>query len=477
MTSSMTANAIAMLAARLLPPLFTFALNIAVARLTGTEILGAYVNLLAVLLIFQAVAGAGVQFLVTREIAAFPERAPEYARAARTFGLLSGGIGTLLYVLYAVWLLPDQRVVPALLLAVTILPSAWIALQEAIFIGTRAHHWIVVVALVENSLKAGLALTALAAGYGLVGVSAAIAVSRLAGLATGGLLLRRHGFAGTWAFDPAGVVPFLRAITPFAMLFILSMVYFRIDIPIVHAVAGEQSTGFYGVATTLYGALLLLPESALAAAYPRLSRAYHASRGGYVHATAVLAKALCLALVSVSIVLICVAEPLIGLLYGAAFAPSAGVLRLLALALPLHALNGALGQALQAGGQQRPMLAIIAVGVAVHTVLNIVLVRAFGIHGAPLAMLVSSSCVAAGALHAVHTRIAPVRFSASAVPQILAGVGPLVLVSAAPAEWRLAAAVVGLVWLVAGSLWSGTLTPADVAGMRAALNPEAGAAA
>ena len=475
MTSSMTANAIAMLAARLLPPFFSFALNVVVARLSGAETLGAYVNLLAVMLIFQAVAGAGVQFLVSREIAAFPDRAPEVVRAARTFGWLSGTAATVLFVLYG-WMVLPERLLPALALAATILPSAWVALQEAIFIGTRAHHWIALVALVENGVKTGLALAALAAGYGLVGVSVAIAVARLAGLATGGLVLRRRGFAGTWAFEIAQVGPFVRQVTPFALLFILSMAYFRIDIPILHALAGERSTGFYGVAATLYGALLLLPESALAAAYPRLARAYQASREGYGHATAVLTKALCLALVSVSIVLICLAEPLVTLLYGPQYAPAAGVLRLLALALPLHAVNGALGQALQAGSQQRAMLAIIAVALLVHAVLNVVLVRALGIDGAPIAMLGSSLCVAAGALHVLRTRVARFEWSAGLVPQVLAGVGPLFLVSVF-SEHRLAAGLVALGWLVIGSFWSGTLTSADLAGMRAALNPEAGAAA
>jgi O-antigen/teichoic acid export membrane protein len=475
--ASMTSNALAMLLARLLPPAFTFAINIAVARLTGAEMLGAYVNLLAVILIFQAIAGAGVQFLVTREIAAFPERAAEHARQARTFGLLSGTAGTVLYVLYAWWLLPDARLAPALVLAATILPSAWIALQEAIFVATRSHHWVAVVALVENSVKGVLALAALLSGYGLLAVCVAIALARLVGLATGAVLLRRRGFAGTWSFEPSAVVPFTRAIAPFAMLFILSMAYFRIDVPIVHALAGEQATGFYGVAATLYGALLLLPESALAAAYPRLARAFHASRDGYVQATAVLAKLLSLALVPVSVVLICLAEPIVFVAYGAEFAPAVPVLRLLALALPLHALNGALGQALQAGGEQRAMLGIIAFSVAVHAVLNIVLVRAFGIQGAALTMIVSSSCVAAGALRALHTRVAPVHVSWRAVPGVLAVVGPLVLVTVAPADYRMAAGAMGLAWLVVGSLWHGMLTPADLAGMRAALNPEAKATA
>jgi O-antigen/teichoic acid export membrane protein len=322
-----------------------------------------------------------------------------------------------------------------------------------------------------------MALLALWWGYGLFEVCCGIAIARVAGLATGGWLARRVGMAGTWRPDFAAIPSFARAMAPFSVLFILSMVYFRVDVPIVQALAGETATGLYGAAVTLYGALLLLPESALAAIYPRLARACQDSRQGYARATWIVAKVLGIALVPLSLALICLADPIVALAYGGTFAGSAPVLRLLALSLPLHAVNGALGQALQAGGEQRAMVGIIVFAVAAHVVLTTVLVRMFGFPGAAIAMLLSSACVTAGALRAVHLRVSPVRLTARVVIGVLSTAGPLVLVSLVSSSWRPAAALVGLAWLVIGSLRFGVLGAADLDGIRSALAPRPAEAA
>jgi O-antigen/teichoic acid export membrane protein len=475
---SFGANAAAMLAAKLLPPMFAFAVHLGIARLAGPEMLGGYVSLLAVLMIFQAMAGAGMQFLVAREIAAYPERAVTHARQARAFGLASGALATMAYLLYALTLLPASHQMAAFALAATVLPSAWIALHESIFIATRSHYGIAIVAIAENSLKLGIALAALSLGKGLIGVCVGIAIARVVGLAVGGWLVRRIGVRGTWHFSRAAIVPFARAVAPFSSLFIMSMAYFRIDVPIVHAIAGDRAAGFYGAAAALYGALLLLPESALTAAYPRLASSFRASKDGYVRATWLVAKVVAISIVPLSMVLIAVAPIVVNLAYGSTYAPAITVLRLLALSLPVHALNGALGQALQAGGEQRAMVRVIAMGLVLHVILNVVLVGLIGISGAAVAMLLSSSFVAIGALHAMHRRVAPLRLSLSLVPSAVAIVGPLALVSLAPSRYALAAVVAAGVWLAVGAAWSGIVGSADIDGLRTALRRDrAGVAA
>ena len=78
-----------MLAAKFLPPVFAFVVHVSIARLAGAETLGGYVSLLAVLMIFQAVAGAGMQFLLTRDIATQPERAATHVHEARRFAVIN----------------------------------------------------------------------------------------------------------------------------------------------------------------------------------------------------------------------------------------------------------------------------------------------------------------------------------------------------------------------------------------------------
>lgn len=476
--SSIAANGIAMLAARLLPPVFAFAIHVTVARLAGADVLGSYVYLLAVLMIFQSVAGAGMPFLVTRDLAAQPAEPAAYLRRARSFALLSGAGATAGYLGFAALALPRQLALDAAILSLTLLPSAWIAIQESVFIATRTHHRITVVAILENAIKMSVAVAALRSGYGLTTVCVGIAAARAAAAATGSLMVGRAGFTGAWRLDLGAIGPFAAAVLPFAGLFIVSMTYFRIDIPIVQAILGKSATGFYGAAATLYGAALLLPESAMATAYPRLASAFQASRAGYGAATLLLARVLGLALVPVSLALICLSDLIVSVAYGHRFPASAPVLRMLALSLPLHAVNGALGQALQAAHEQRAMLGIVTGGLVLHVLLNIGLVAALGIQGAALALFLSSSGVAVGALWTVHRRIAPVRIGVPDVCRIAAVAAPLAAASLVPDAYRLAAGLAGAAWIAWVGSGAGLLGPADRARIAQALNPaRVGAAA
>ncbi len=468
--TSVIANALAMLAAKLLPPVFAFAVHVSVARLAGPATLGAYVHLLALLMIFQAMAGAGMQFLVTREIAAHPEQATTQVSHARTFGLVSGGLATIIFLAYAWWLLPTAEVVPALALSLTVLPSAWIALHESIFLATRTHHWIAVVAVVENSLKMGIAVAGLLTGHGLLTVCIGIAIARIAALAAGQWCLHHDRLPGTWRMDFKGLMPFTRAIIPFATLFVLSMIYFRIDIAIVSAISGSPiTTGFYGAAATLFGAVLLLPESLMATAYPRLAARFQTSSKNYAETTWLVAKLLCLVIGGVAFGLICFADVIIGTVYGARFSASIIILRLLCLSLPLHALNGALGQALQARGEQQSMVRIITFGVIAHIILNTLLVWRFGITGGALGMLCSSSFVALGATWAINRRVSPVHISPAVLIALLPIVGPLALAIAAPTTYRIPVLIIGLLWMSLGAFWHGTLSRTELMGVLTAL--------
>ena len=275
MSKSLSLNVLAMLLAKFLPAAFAFAINIAVARVAGVETLGAYANLLALQIMFQALTSAGLHLFVAREVAASPRQASAHAQQAMMTGVLTGVVGTFTFVLYALLALPEIQVLPALVLASTVLPSAWIAVQEGIFIGTRKHHLVAVVAMLENAVKLTAAGAALAGGYGLLGVSVAIASSRLIAVLLGAHLVRRLGITTTARVRPAVVMTFARELAPFAALSVIAMIYFRIGVPIVQVIAGETGTGLLAAAVTLYGALLLLPDSVLFGRIPAVVRGVH----------------------------------------------------------------------------------------------------------------------------------------------------------------------------------------------------------
>ncbi|HVT16738.1 MAG TPA: flippase [Thermoanaerobaculia bacterium] len=443
------ANGLAMLAARLLPPLFAFGINVGIGRVLGAETLGVYIHLVALLLIFQTLATAGIPLLLTREISARPEETATYLSRARSFALACGTLSTLGFTTYAVWLLPGSSLLPALLLATTLPPSAFMAIQEAYFMARRAHHWLTLVTLAENALKLGLAVATFVLGGGILGLCASIAVARLAALGLGSRMMRAEGASGAFRPRLSEVLGFGRIAAPFAAMMTLSMLYFRLDILLVERVLGERATGIYGAALTLYSAALLLPSSAMSAIYPRLASLFRNSPDGYARAARLSARLLGLAITPVALALIYFAGPILRLSYGHRFAAAAPILRLLAASLPLHAINGALGQALQAGHFQRAMLRVVVVGVVANGAFNLALLPRLGIEGAALAVFASATVVVIGACICFHRQVARFALSARTVLSAFAALGPAMLVLVSPRWQALGLAMAALIWLAA----------------------------
>jgi O-antigen/teichoic acid export membrane protein len=303
-----------------------------------------------------------------------------------------------------------------------------------------------------------------------VGICAAIALARGAALVTGAKLMRATGLLEIWRWDGAAALALGRRLAPFAALLTLSMLYFRVDVLMVGGLLGAASTGLYGAALALYSIVLLLPESILSAVYPRLASAARASREGYADATLLSVRVLAAGIVPLALLIMSFADQILGVAYGARFRPSAETLRILAASLPLHAINGALGQSLQAGGLQGSMLRVIALGVVSHMAMTAALLPLVGIEGAAISLFLSSAVVSLGAALSFHRHVTPFRRPYEWATTLLGIFGPTLMTLFAPAPFRLAAAGTGLLWLAFSTGWGMRKTP-DFARVLRALAP------
>jgi len=453
---SLLANSVATLLARIAVPVFSFAISVTIARLYGAETLGIYVQLMALAVIFQTMATAGIPLLLTRDIAADPEATDAHLRRARSFAMMSGLAVTLAFLAYAVLILRDGQRWAAMVLAVTMLPSAGLAIQEGFFMATRTHHRMTVVAVVENSLKLAFAMVAFVLGKGIVAICAAIAAARLVAFETGQRLMARSGKRLKWGFSLGDALSFSRLVAPFAVLLSVSMIYFRIDILLVGFLRDTIETGLYGAAITLYTIALLLLSSVMSAVYPRLSATFRDSREGFVEATLLAVKLLALGVVPLAVVLMCLSELALVTVFGEPYSGAAPVLRLLAASVPLHAINGALGQGLQAGQQQAAMVKIVTVGLAAHVIGVLILVPMVGVEGAAVSVFISSTMVTMGSFLAFHRHLSLIRPGWRGLAVVTALIAPIAIMILAPPE-RLfqvgaAALVVFAIMIVAGAI-------------------------
>lgn len=447
--SSLLANGIATLAARLAGPAFSMAIVVGIARVCGPGVLGSYAFLLALLAVFQTAAGGGLMSLLTREMAAHPGRTVEHLRSGRTLAALTGAVAAVGYVVAAGVLGGERDLPAAVVLALTLVPSAWGAVHEAYFMATRTHHRLAAIAAAENALKLGLALLAFRFGGGLMLLCTGFALARVLAFATGAWMASRAGARGSWIGGPAAELKELATgLAPFTLIQVSAMAYLRLDVLLVQAMLGADQTGIYSAAATFFTAALILPDSAMAAVYPRLAARHREPDDGYAATVRVTVRIVSAAMVPVSIAVICISDDLLRIVYGGRYAAAAPVLRLLAAALPLVAANAAMGNALLAGRLQRAMLGVTFGAMVFHAGFTLLLLPRLGLVSGAVSVLVSSVLIGVAMAWTFHRAVSRL----AATPRALAAVAlvgaPVVLTLLAPPGWRYPAGFAGLFVLV-----------------------------
>jgi O-antigen/teichoic acid export membrane protein len=241
--------------------------------------------------------------------------------------------------------------------------------------------------LISRSINLALGVSLLLLGAGVWGLAVAGNLAMLAALAFG--YSRLTGFVRpVWRPDWPYWRRSMGQPTALGIGIIFSVISFRVDNLLIAPMVNREGLAVYNVAYKLFEPSLIVPGVVLAATFPLLSQAAGAVSFRAGKLREVLGQtlgALALFGVAAGLFLILLATPLIGLLYGQAYAASAPVLQLLALAcLPMY-LNYGLTHALVAFDKPRHYATFTLVTLFVNIGANLVLIPVMGIGGAAVA--------------------------------------------------------------------------------------------
>ncbi|MBW3534818.1 MAG: oligosaccharide flippase family protein [Gemmatimonadetes bacterium] len=420
-------NGLALLGAYVLPRLFTFAAAVVAARALGVATFGLYGTVAALAVILSIVSTLGMMQLLVREIARSPERAAELVGAAHVAKAVSGLVMMGALAGLAAGLLGD---VPEAVLAALLLGAAYALGSFVENLGAyvqaveRMGAWMQAQALF-GIVSGGLGIALVLATGSLAWFCAAPLVGQAVALTW---LMSRTPPPVRWAWRAPRprVVGLLIELVPFTLSTIALTAYYKIDVLLVEQWRGAAEAGVYAAAYKFVDVAQALALVVAMAVYPRLSRAAAevldggaaepgADRAGGAArrrwAATRVAELLLLASVPAAGVLWLTRGPVVDLLFGQAYAASAGVVAILAPVLPLLALN-ALGAYILAAAERMGLVAAVFSGALVLNVgLNAALVPGLGARGAALAMLASESALAIAMLAALrrHASAAPSR--------------------------------------------------------------------
>ena len=169
---------------------------------------------------------------------------------------------------------------------------------------------------------------------------------------------------------------------PFALTFVLTILYFRIDQPLVFTLRSPAEAGLYGAAYKPIESLLFIPMTFLSVVFPVLSVYYQERRSELLDAVSRFFKALLLMGWPISVGIFVLAGPLTHLLLGSGFARSEPALRILALALGVAFANNAFIGALNAADRQTSFTWAAGWSLVANVTLNVILIPLFGYQGA-----------------------------------------------------------------------------------------------
>ncbi len=368
-----------------------------IARRLGAGILGQYAAVTNIITLYLSFADLGITNLVIRDVSRDRGRTQEVLDTF--FGVQLASALVLAVAALATGMLAGYGSEAQIALAVGaagLVASALATVYNALL---SAHERIYPFAAIELVclvvFTAGNVLVVVT-GSGLVALVAVTTVVALVKVLLGAVWAARHGIAvrGWPAWRTAGAL--LAAGLPFLLINGAHYAVQRLDVVLLSAMRGDERTGVYAASSRLVFASLFFVSAVGTALYPVFSRllagARERAREVYERGTVVLVAAGAAA----ALVFRQVAAEVIPLLYGAGYDDAVPVLRLLALYIPLFAWGLLASNVLMTGGRAWHAVAVSVFALAVMLVATPLLVGAFELRGAALAVVLAEMAATAG---------------------------------------------------------------------------------
>jgi O-antigen/teichoic acid export membrane protein len=429
-------NATVRAAGEIIGKLSTFLVFAVLAREAGQEGLGAFVFALAFLGLGMVPIALGCDSYLLREVAKdrtaadrlfFNVLALKLALAVPVLGLCFAGVSLLGY---------DGRTRETVyVLSIGLLLDLLGKSLHGMFNASERGDLLAISLVAQRVLTAALALTALAAGYGVVTVAALYSVGAAFGVAVGAVLLRRRIGLPLPSVEPRRWRRLAATSFPFAVQDVFNAMLFKLDAVILSLMAAEAAVGRYGAAYRLLEATMFIGwalNGAFVAMFAYLGRDSEPSVGSVFQRSIKLGLVI---LVPCAVTMGVLAEPICRIAFGSDFEAAAEPLRLLSpvvVGLCLVMLSSSLIVSRRHPGI---VVRVTAVMVAVNVALNVALIPSLEDSGAALAMLITEAVFVVVVTLLAAREVGGLRWGSMVSAPLLAGLamtGAMVLLADLP---------------------------------------------
>ncbi len=383
-------NTVALSVARVSVPAFSFIFVIFAARLLGVDDFGKFVLAQTFFLLFLSLSVAGVNTIITREMARKPLWLNRYLSASTVLVTLLVAISNVILFLIAMLSNYDTDTRMAIyLVGIALFPAAMNLVSESAFVAFEKAFYVTYGTIFENILRVALSIIALYQGYGIVALFAILAITRTMSLLFYILFLNLHITRVAWLFEGSFFKQLVREWIVFALENWIFNIYYRINIVFLSIFGGTRLVGIYGAAEKILQPASVLSTSFTGAIFPYFSRVFEESRQQFQKISETSLKYLfAIALLGV-ILTITLADRIILWLFTAEYAGAIQILQVLILAQIPDLLKNLLSHILFARNEQKRALHIAIATLILKLLLCIVLIPKWGGMGAAWALFLS----------------------------------------------------------------------------------------
>ena len=386
----LTKNTAYLLSARFINALSILALILIISRRLGPDIFGGYSFLNAVIMTGIVVATFGLDTFMVREVSRGPFLGNQILSSVLGFKVISS-----LVVMASVWalfsfFLEDQAIIRLLAVFSIVIclnslsQSFWYygdAFQKFQF---HASLW-----ATSNVIKIPIVWFFISIEQELVMIIYALIIAEIISLIISGCLIRRRFKLVLDNLFFKSIPILLKKVWPLAVVFILSAIYFRIDMMMLEVMKGEKAVGIYSASYKLIEFLSIIPGTVTIAALPGLTADYSANIEGFRASFFKTLTVLGIGGAAIGLFLYLFSKQVVLLLYGPLFSDSVFSLNILSGVIFFLFVNGYLAYVTIATNNDKAVALIIVISTILNVLLNFYLIPRYSHVGAALSTLIS----------------------------------------------------------------------------------------
>lgn len=433
-----------------------------VARYLGPELYGAYVAVLAFVILLDLACDLSILDITVREMSRDMDRLGTWLSGAMMLraALSLIGLGAFAVYLYASWASLSLEAKEAAWIAALILPVGALRVPLAVFRAGMRMELELAVTVLARAINLACILSVIHLGGSLAMLFGVVLLTRtlLGGFS---LVLAGRVFRPALRLDLSVVRRLARESVPMGISGLFVAVQLKADILLVAAISGAAAGGLYGVVAQLPEYFLYFPVVVTTPVLPVLSRFFaESNHERFQTMFQKLFDVLIAVILPVAVLVSLVPETAVTLLFGSAYVESAAVVPLLMASIVFMWLSHAAAIATVAAGLQRHFIWIQTICVVVYLLLNLLLIPRWSFEGAAVARLIGT-IIAPVLTLLVLKHGAGIRLSTSVAARILLACGLMAIaVSLLGAHHLAAACVLGLavyvaaLWLTGAAPWT-----------------------